>query len=598
MFRPEEMTSFIKTNTVRNALTVSLLACAFGMTAVVSPESFKGDTALAAPPARLQMAKPKQPSQAVANNHSPGKLHDFARADSGVKLLVGIFNRLGREPQLAQKNENRLLAAKQMYDANRENASQFASSQSNNFASNISAINSGNTDPALAIRPRTAARPKPSDKFIAITGVSIAMAPPKKQLRLEQREQKEQREERESKESLKDRESDARSESKAEKSDSRADARADIKADMDDARIASRSRDEHSVKMISGPSSNSSQNQDKDKTYIREFGAGLSQGNRRPSGEPTLSKAAQVDSLAEAGGIIRPTEQPGLFKYVREHKKDLPKDAPSIAALPSQPARFRFAPNVYSQSPPAAPSGQLGSSNSDSIEMSAKNSSTRAKAKARALSPGGGGGFAAGSSSSNNNNNNSANSASSSAANNGQASFSAGADAARQNTVSENEISLESSEGAPLQVAFLPPSTVHGINGLPLGASESETANYFKNRGNLVKAVISGWKVWTLLDREQNPLIQVYLRGGRTEAFRIFSQSYVPAGLGVSIADELPSMKGKFGEPSFILEEPGVRGNGAMAKNYVYPVSQVSFQLVRTGPRSPQILSLLLFRFL
>jgi len=242
------------------------------------------------------------------------------------------------------------------------------------------------------------------------------------------------------------------------------------------------------------------------------------------------AQAIQDDSrVAEiSNGIIRPTEQPGLFKYVREHMKESGKDAPA---------------------PISAPAGGYSADAMSDLAMP----KVRKKEKAASI-------------------------------------------------VSENEITIEAQQdGAPLQVAFLPPSTVHGINGLPLGASETETAAFFKNRGNLVRTVISGWKVWTLFDRNQTPLLQVYLRNGRTEAFRIFSQSYVPAGLGVSISDELPSMKGKFGEPAFILEEPGAKTQTRtiVAKNYVYPVSQVSFQLVRTGPgSSPQVLSLLLFRYL
>lgn len=560
-----EETRLAKTNAVRNALTVSLLACAIGVTAVVAPETFKGDLALAAPPARLQAGKAKF-TPAQNPGAQPVKLQEFARADSGVKLLVGIFNRLGREPQLAQKSDkkNSLLAAKQMYDASRENASQFASSQAANFAG-VSNINSGNTDPALAIRPRAVARPKPSDKMIAITGVSIAMAPAKKQYKAEAKEEREDKAS-----SLK--ESDRAQPAQAELS---------RRADMDDSRPATRSRDEHSVKVITGPSSNLALGQNRG--YIQEFGGAAASGagqSRKLASQGWYKTQSSADIASEPSGIIRPTEQPGLFKYVREHKKDLPKDAPAIAMLPSQAAPASPANNsagALNVPPPpssnssfaqsASQAGLADRADSALDNFAAKNAvAARAKAKSREAGIGG---------------NSSANSD------------------ARQSIVSENEIGLESSEGAPLQVAFLPPSTVHGINGLPLGASENETANFFKNRGNLAKTVIAGWKVWTVFDHQQNPLIQVYLRNGRTEAFRIFSQSYVPAGLGVSIADELPSMKGKFGEPSFILEEPGVRGlGGAMAKNYVYPVSQVSFQLVRSGPRSPQILSLLLFRYL
>jgi len=82
----------------------------------------------------------------------------------------------------------------------------------------------------------------------------------------------------------------------------------------------------------------------------------------------------------------------------------------------------------------------------------------------------------------------------------------------------------------------------------------------------------------------------------------VFDPKYVPASLGINISDNLAAMKQKFGEPSFILEEPNVKN----AKNYVYPVSQISFQLARPLQdksksqiqSKPQILSLMLFRFL
>jgi hypothetical protein len=69
----------------------------------------------------------------------------------------------------------------------------------------------------------------------------------------------------------------------------------------------------------------------------------------------------------------------------------------------------------------------------------------------------------------------------------------------------------------------------------------------------------------------------------------------------VTIADDLSEMKSKFGEPSFILEEPRASDEGTkvMAKNYVYPLSQLGFQLARpVSDAKPQIKSVLLGRYL
>jgi len=492
---------------------------------------------------------------------SNSPLGEFSRAESGVKLLVGIFARLGNEPQLALKSENRLLASsKNKPGFDRDSQSQLlAAAQSNaaNYQSRNSqfanSINNQYTDPALAIRPRAVSRKSASDKFIPIQGVTIAMAPQKKTF--------------------------YKGESHDEKRDERGSAAGQggaspqaegYKSDADSSGSV-RSRDDSPVKIFAGPSSTSNALPvgSNEKTYIREFGKAanapaapaISSFGRNAersiiiSDEPIIisdRRQSQLRAEETANGIIRPTEQPGLFKYVREHKKETPKDNP----------RENLKESARDSSKDMAFGGQSAAGALD--QLNDNKLINKQKLKSAKLQ-----------------------------------------NSAPVSIVSENEMTLEAQQdGSPLQVAFLPPSTVHGINGLPLGASEADTAKFFKNRGNLSRSFISGWKVWTLLDGQQSPILQVYLRNGRTEAFRIFNQSYVPAGLGVAINDELPSMKGKFGEPSFILEEPGIKPQVAaqsapiVAKNYVYPVSQVSFQLVRNGPSSPHIHSLLLFRYL
>jgi hypothetical protein len=538
----------------RLALTVSLACAAIYLTALVAPGQCKDNN--------LRVSKSATKSSEVplfGASNSP--LGEFSRAESGVKLLVGIFARLGNEPQLALKSENRLLASsKNKSGFDRESQSQLlAAAQSNasNYQSRNSqfanSINNQYTDPALAIRPRAVSRKSASDKFIPIQGVTIAMAPQKKTF--------------------------YKGESHDEKRDERGSAAGQggaspqaegYRSDADSS-SSLRSRDDSPVKIFAGPSSTSNALPagSNEKTYIREFGkaanapaapaiASYGRNAERSiiiSDEPvTISDRRQSQLRAEetANGIIRPTEQPGLFKYVREHKKETPKDNP----------RDNLKESVRDSSKDLAFGSQSAAAALDQLNESKL--INKQKLKSAKLQ-----------------------------------------NSAQLSIVSENEMTLEAQQdGSPLQVAFLPPSTVHGINGLPLGASEADTAKFFKNRGNLSRSFISGWKVWTLLDGQQTPILQVYLRNGRTEAFRIFNQSYVPAGLGVAINDELPSMKGKFGEPSFILEEPGIKPQMAaqsatiVAKNYVYPVSQVSFQLVRNGPSSPHIHSLLLFRYL
>jgi len=569
----------IRSGAVKLALTAALGLIAVVVTALVTTgEDVSTCTQAQATPGK---------NAATPIAASSIKLGDFARADSGVKLLIVIFNRLGNEPQLAQKNtiDGRMLASSKNIErdgGSRDLLAVNISGGSSNFQNSRqfgnSISNQNYTDPALAIRPRAVARQSvTNDKLFAIKGITLAMAPAEKKSYMRAESNKSG--------------SNAGSGGAAAESDRKSEEESGIFHKVKEAPVVARSREDVAMKMILGSSvSNTASNAQN----VKEFGqnapaaapmsssasnASLSSnassapfagkslqlaqatgarysfggnsykterrginlideplGNdRRQSqmsgGEKSIAQAQLKDEARVAeisNGIIRPTEQPGLYKYIREHGKESAKD----------------------MAPPASPAAGNASDAASDIVVA----KLRKKEKTSAA------------------------------------------------VVSDNEITLETQqEGAPLQVAFLPPSTVHGINGLPLGATENETAAFFKAKGNLVRTVISGWKVWTLFDHNQNPLLQVYLRNGRTEAFRIFSQNYVPPGLGVSISDELPSMKGKFGEPAFILEEPGVRAQTrtVMAKNYVYPVSQVSFQLVRTGSgNSPKVNSLLLFRYL
>ncbi|MBX9667901.1 MAG: hypothetical protein K2X93_09800 [Candidatus Obscuribacterales bacterium] len=150
-----------------------------------------------------------------------------------------------------------------------------------------------------------------------------------------------------------------------------------------------------------------------------------------------------------------------------------------------------------------------------------------------------------------------------------------------------------------MHIAYMPPSLVAGIPGLRLGSAEDQVDMYLRDKGAVDRKEVNGWKVWSLSSKGKTAL-QIYLRNGIVEAFRVFDHAYVPDRLGVSLSNKLGLMKQKFGEPAFILKEPSARGSdGHGAKNYVYPVSQVSFQLSRATPdAAPTIQSLLLFQFL
>jgi hypothetical protein len=85
----------------------------------------------------------------------------------------------------------------------------------------------------------------------------------------------------------------------------------------------------------------------------------------------------------------------------------------------------------------------------------------------------------------------------------------------------------------------------------------------------------------------------IYIRHGIVEALRVFDPYYIRPEFGVSFGAGLSEVKKKFGEPAFMIEEPGAVGAG---QNYVYPISQVCFQVARKQPNGePQLVSILIF---
>jgi len=159
-------------------------------------------------------------------------------------------------------------------------------------------------------------------------------------------------------------------------------------------------------------------------------------------------------------------------------------------------------------------------------------------------------------------------------------------------------------------VAYNPPSMVFGIAGLQLGASNNDVSGYLKAQFGTDKSKFKSfkykeWLVWSLVEptsKGERTTLQIFSRANQVEALRIFDDRYIPDAVNVRLADSMAVMKNRFGEPAFVLEEPQLKDNTTekkMIKNYVYPVSQVSFQLVRgESGTSPAVTSVLLFKFL
>lgn len=145
----------------------------------------------------------------------------------------------------------------------------------------------------------------------------------------------------------------------------------------------------------------------------------------------------------------------------------------------------------------------------------------------------------------------------------------------------------------PIEIALLPPSVVTGIPLVRLGTSEQETNKALTGKGSVNKTKVNDWSVWSLQKPGNDEVsLQIYTKNGQVQAIRIFDSSLISPDFGVKLGDDLGTVKHKFGEPSFILSEPQSRGG----QNYVYPISQVSFQLAYTSKTTaPKVVSLLIF---
>lgn len=531
-----------------------------------------------------------KPIAIVATNASDKV--EINQAEAGLKLLINIFNRLGNEPQLALKNELQSRSGDMRMDK-KQGAANVAQFGGSGGAMEQEAINgnmlANNTDPALAIRPQSSRRLSVGravlNKSVPVDNITIAMA-------------------------KEDRKPYIRP-MLADKTSSKAAAGLSSASSADYAKVASLkgaeenfADQERNLDALSSNLKKTSRSEEiaankrkqvaipylagsnrstivplQDQNHIREFKGEI--------GLQTMDEAPKINDYRATGfigskevslgesdaGIIRPSEQPGLFKYVKEHRQQqLPNDIPreglakdSMQAvklkgdLQSVPVQASAAPVA------AAPASPPARANKGARFNFEPNTSSNADKKAKLA-------------------------------------YNTPSPAVSADTLGRmRQASYGINQAASPLVAFLPPSTIRGISGLALGSRESDTITYFKERGRSKVTDSHGWKIYTLLNSDNTIALQAYVHNGFTEALRIFQPNFVPSSIGVAINDDLSDMKSKFGEPSFILEEPKASDDGSkvVAKNYVYPLSQLGFQLARPASNAkPQIKSVLLFRYL
>ncbi|MBK9202269.1 MAG: hypothetical protein IPL73_07510 [Candidatus Obscuribacter sp.] len=563
------------------ALALTAIVCSAGQSMAFDKDQSKSK-------ATFVSDKKIKPIAIVATNASDKV--EISQAEAGLKLLINIFNRLGNEPQLALKNELQSRSGDMRIDKKQmvANASQFGGSGG---AMDQDGINSNmlvsNTDPALAIRPQGSRRLNVGravlNKTVPVDSIAIAMAkeehkPYARPMLAEKAGGKA------AASGMSADYSKVASLKSADEGFSDQEKSLDVQANnvkktSRSEEIAANRRKQVAIPYLAG-SNRSTIVPLQDQNHIREF--------KGEVGLQTLDDAPKVNDYRATGfvgskevtlgesdaGIIRPSEQPGLFKYVKEHKQqqlpsDIPRDALAKDSMQTVKAKgdLQSMPVPASAAPAALPQSSIASrANRQSARYNYEPNSygvadKKSKSSFNAPPP---------------------------------AVSSESLGRMRQSSYSVNQVA------SPL-VAFLPPSTIRGISGLALGSKESDTVAYFKERGKSKVTDSHGWKIYTLLNSDNTIALQAYVHNGFTEALRVFQPNFVPSSIGVTIADDLSEMKSKFGEPSFILEEPRASDEGTkvMAKNYVYPLSQLGFQLARpVSDAKPQIKSVLLFRYL
>ncbi len=144
-------------------------------------------------------------------------------------------------------------------------------------------------------------------------------------------------------------------------------------------------------------------------------------------------------------------------------------------------------------------------------------------------------------------------------------------------------------------IALLPPNVATGIPLVSLGTSQMQVATALSNMGQLKEQRINHWTVMTWKKPEASggkTALQLFFRNGLLDAIRIFDPTLVAQDFGVAPGDGLDRVKEKFGEPAFLLQEPAQ----GLGQNYIYPISQVGFQLARSDAKSPpKVVSVLIF---
>lgn len=160
----------------------------------------------------------------------------------------------------------------------------------------------------------------------------------------------------------------------------------------------------------------------------------------------------------------------------------------------------------------------------------------------------------------------------------------------------------ETQEKVADQIAMLPPKILNGIPLLSLHASARQAENALTQRGGrITKEVLhTSFRDWSILSfsksRGEKIALQLFIHNGLVEGMRIYDQAYLDASFNVHLGDDLLTLKNQFGDPAFILG--GVSSNSAQPRiqNYVYPISQIAFQLSKSQKNMPpQVVSILIF---
>ncbi|HEY9777274.1 MAG TPA: hypothetical protein V6C81_26160 [Planktothrix sp.] len=163
----------------------------------------------------------------------------------------------------------------------------------------------------------------------------------------------------------------------------------------------------------------------------------------------------------------------------------------------------------------------------------------------------------------------------------------------------------EYQQQAPQQrLAQVVPTVISGIPLVKLGANAEDAVKALRNtHGSITQQKVVDtdtkqvWFVWTVKKPNSTETeLQLFIKHGTVAAVRVFDRSLIPFDLGVTLGDELQTVKSRFGEPAFIMSEADNRVGGTGGRNYVYPMSQVSFQISRVHNQfQPQVVSLMIF---